>query len=132
MEEFVVENNLNNPGLFELQQWMEKTSRTSELLQEGQHMTINGTQSTTDHRQRNTSNSFSKSNFRGNFNSSNNKNVPKNYNVNNNNKHKTSNQATSEPYAYQSSSQQNGPKKVHKCPIDEEEHYVGKCPKFWQ
>lgn len=101
--EFVVDNNLNNPGLFELQQWMEKQSRASELLQESEPITNFGSSS---------------------------KKFPNNYNVNNNNKHKTSNQATSEPYAYQSSSQQNGPKKVHKCPIDEEEHYVGKCPKF--
>ena len=101
--EFVVDNNLNNPGLFELQQWMEKQSRASELLQESEPTTSFGSSS---------------------------KKFPHNYNVNNTNKHKTSNQATFEPYAYQSSSQQNSPKKVHKCPIDEEEHYVGKCPKF--
>ena len=100
--EFVVDNNLNNPGLFELQQWMEKQSRASELLQESEPITNFGSSS---------------------------KKFPHNYNVNNN-KHKSSNQAPSEPYAYQSPSQQNGPKKVHKCPIDKEEHYVGKCPKF--
>ena len=127
--EFVVENNPNNPGLFELQQWMEKQSRTSELLQESQHMTINGTQSITDHRQRNTSNSFSKSNFRGNFNSSNNKKFPKNYNVNNTDKNRTTNQTDSGHSGYPSSSQ-HPPVKVHKCPIDKEEHYTGKCPKF--
>ena len=93
----------HNPGLFELQQWMEKQSRASELLQESEPITNFGSSS---------------------------KKFPHNYNVNNTNKHKTSNQATFEPYAYQSSSQQNGPKKVHKCPIDEKEHYVGKCPKF--
>ena len=128
--ESVVDNNLNNPGLFELQQWMEKQSRTSELLQESQPMTTNSTQSTADLRQRNTSNSFSKSNFRGNFNSSNNKRFPKNYNVNNTDKNRTTSQTDSGHSGYQSSSQQHPQVKVHKCPIDKEEHYVGKCPKF--
>ena len=62
--EFVVDNNLNNPGLFELQQWMEKQSRASELLQESEPITIFGSSS---------------------------KKFPNNYNVNNNNKHKTPN-----------------------------------------
>ena len=151
--EHLVDNGNPFPGLEDLSIWMDKQSRACEHLQDNSFSSNDTNNGNHDKNDRNRSKYNHKSNFRHKERNGNQKFCHSGYNKNHHNQSPNNNNQNANEHHHNNANivktfESNNSSLVHKpfnpkkqqsqqnrstnCPVDQGDHYIGKCPKFLQ